>query len=101
MIRTSIGTMQVGSPWLARQWINSIPGISVTPGITQNNLTIRAGNRRPSFSSGQSALSSSSGGSTSGGGSAGGGSAGGGTGGSGSGGSGGDTGGDGGGFTYF
>ena len=50
MIQTSIGNVQVGSPWLSRQWINSIPGISVTPGITQNNLTIRAGNQRPSVS---------------------------------------------------
>jgi hypothetical protein len=54
MIPTSIGTLQVGSPWLSRQWINSIPGISATPGISQNNLTLRAGNKRPSFTTGQS-----------------------------------------------
>lgn len=73
MIRTSIGTLQVGSPWLSRQWINSIPGIVVTPGITQNNLTIRAGHARPSFTTAQGASSSGSpgggnGGSTGGGG---------------------------------
>ena len=28
MIPTSIGILQVGSPWLSRQWINSIPGMS-------------------------------------------------------------------------
>lgn len=48
MIKTSIGTLQVGSPWLSRQWVNSVPGVQVTSGITQNNLTIRAGSRRPS-----------------------------------------------------
>lgn len=58
MIPTSIGTLQVGSPWLSRQWINSIPGVQVTPGITQNNLTIRAGNQRPSITTGQSAQGS-------------------------------------------
>lgn len=89
MIQTSIGQMQVGSPWLSRQWINSIPGVSVTPGITQNNLTIRAGNRRPSFTTGQgaTAISSESGGTGGGGG--------------GTGGGGGDGGDDGGWFTYF
>ncbi len=56
MIQTSIGKMQVGSPWLARQWINTIPGVMVTSGITQNNLTIRAGNKRPSFTTGQSSM---------------------------------------------
>lgn len=56
MIKTSIGTLQVGSPWLARQWVNTIPGVMVTTGITQNNLTIRAGNKRPSFSAAQSSL---------------------------------------------
>ena len=57
MITTSIGSIQVGSPWLARQWVNSIPGISVTPGITQNNLTIRAGNQRPSVTTTQGVAS--------------------------------------------
>ncbi|MFZ2276762.1 MAG: hypothetical protein WAW39_03140 [Prosthecobacter sp.] len=56
MIQTSIGTLQVGSPWLARQWVNTIPGVTVTTGITQNNLTIRAGNKRPSFTTAQSSL---------------------------------------------
>lgn len=83
MIQTSIGPMQVGSPWLSRQWINSIPGVQVTPGITQNNLTIRAGNRRPSFTTGQSAQSSTSGGTGGTGGSGGTGGTGSGTGGSG------------------
>lgn len=64
MIQTSIGKMQVGSPWLARQWINSIPGITVTPGITQNNLTVRAGNKRPSFTTAQGMRGSSGGGSS-------------------------------------
>ena len=59
MIQTSIGTLQVGSPWLSRQWVNSIPGIQVTTGITQNNLTIRAGHRRPSVNTDQSMLSTS------------------------------------------
>lgn len=54
MIQTSIGSMQVGSPWLARQWINAIPGITATPGIAQNNLTIRAGTPRPSFTTASS-----------------------------------------------
>lgn len=87
MIRTSIGTLQVGSPWLSRQWINTVPGIQVTAGITQNNLTIRAGNRRPSVST-RPGWSGTSGGTP-----------GGGTGGNGgNGGTGGDDGGD---FTYF
>ncbi len=90
MIQTSIGTIQVGSPWLSRQWINTIPGISVTPGITQNNLTIRAGNHRPTVITSQGAQNSRSGGP---------GGHGGGTGG-GSGGSGG-SGGGGGGGSYF
>ncbi len=72
MIQTSIGPMQVGSPWLSRQWVNSIPGVQVTPGITQNNLTIRAGNRRPSFTTGQGAQGSLSGGMGGGGGGSGG-----------------------------
>ncbi len=61
MIQTSIGSIQVGSPWLARQWINSIPGISVTAGITQNNLTIRAGNSRPSVTTTQSTVTAAAG----------------------------------------
>lgn len=73
MIQTSIGKMQVGSPWLARQWINTIPGITATPGISQNNLTIRAGNARPSFTTAHGVSSSKSGGSSSGSGSQGGG----------------------------
>ena len=77
MIQTSIGNVQVGSPWLSRQWINSIPGISVTPGITQNNLTIRAGNQRPSVNTSQGVASG--GGGTSGTGGGGGGGGGGGT----------------------
>jgi hypothetical protein len=89
MIPTSIGTLQVGSPWLSRQWISSIPGVAVTTGITQNNLTIRAGNHRPTFTTGQSAFIPSGG--TGGGG----GGTGGGTGGGGGGGD------DGGGYTYF
>lgn len=113
MIQTSIGTLQVGSPWLARQWINSIPGIVATPGITQNNLTIRAGNKRPSFTTAQGAAiaTSSSGGGGSSGGSGGGTSGGGGSSGGGGiggggiiiddGGDGGGSGGDGGGFTYL
>ncbi|OYW74639.1 MAG: hypothetical protein B7Z37_16955 [Verrucomicrobia bacterium 12-59-8] len=78
MIQTSIGSVQVGSPWLSRQWINSIPGVQVSPGISQNNLTVRARYRRPTFSTSQGSFSTSGGSDGTGGGSGGGGSGGGG-----------------------
>lgn len=51
--RTTLGNMRVGSSWLDRQWVRSVPGVTITHGITQNNLIIRQGHQRPYFKGNQ------------------------------------------------
>jgi len=48
-MNTSKSSVNSSNSWLSRQSVKHDPGIIVTHGITQNNVTIRTGSRRPTF----------------------------------------------------